>query len=104
MAGAAPVGLVPKRRTALTFDPPADLDHRKWPLSCDMDEQWYFKPDAGRILASPADQTPSPACDAQPEEMDIAICMDRIETMTSLTIGRPASRRACAASSTTTVR
>lgn len=91
MAGAAPVGLVPKRRTALTFDPPGSVDHRKWPLSCDMDEQWYFKPDAGRILASPADQTPSPACDAQPEEMDIAICMDRIETMTTLSIGRPAS-------------
>lgn len=91
MAGAQPVGLVPKRRTALTFDPPADIDHRKWPLSCDMDEQWYFKPDAGRILASPADQTPSPACDAQPDEMDLAICVDRIQSMTSLSIRRLAS-------------
>jgi D-arginine dehydrogenase len=91
MAGAEPVGLVPKRRTALTFDPPTDMDHRSWPLSCDMDEQWYFKPDAGRVMASPADQTPSPACDAQPDEMDLAICVDRIQTMTSLEIRRMAS-------------
>ena len=36
----------------------------------DIDEQWYFKPDAGRLMASPADETPSPPTDAQPEELD----------------------------------
>lgn len=91
MAGAEPVGLTPKRRTALTFDPPADLPPQTWPLTFDIDEEWYFKPDAGRILASPADETPSPPCDAQPEELDIAICIDRIERVTSLQVRRPAS-------------
>lgn len=91
MAGAEPVGLTPKRRTALTFDPPADLPPQSWPLTFDIDEEWYFKPDAGRILASPADETPSPPCDAQPEELDIAVCIDRIETVTSLQVRRPAS-------------
>ncbi|MGO4834816.1 FAD-dependent oxidoreductase, partial [Rhizobiaceae sp. 2RAB30] len=38
-----------------------------------------LNPDAGRLLLSPADETPSPPCDAQPEELDIAICVDRIE-------------------------
>jgi D-arginine dehydrogenase len=88
MAGAAPIGLVPKRRTAITFDPPAGVDITRWPAVIDADEQWYIKPDAGRILASPADETPSQPCDAQPDEMDIAICVDRVMTATTLDIRR----------------
>ena len=45
----------------------------------DIAEEFYLKPDAGRLLLSPADETPSAPCDAQPEEIDIAICIDRIE-------------------------
>lgn len=84
LAGVTPVGLVPKRRTIVTFDPPAGTDPTAWPLVGDVEEQFYFKPDAGRILASPADETPSPPCDAQPEELDIAIVMDRLQTATTL--------------------
>lgn len=87
-AGAKPIGLVPKRRTAITFDPPTGIDIARWPAVIDADETWYFKPDAGRFLASPADETPSPPCDAQPEELDIAICVDRLETATTLQIRR----------------
>jgi D-arginine dehydrogenase len=92
MAGAEPVGLVPKRRTAITFDPPANLEPRSWPCVLDVDEAFYFKPDAGRILGSPADETPSGPCDAQPEELDVAITVDRIETATTLQVRRVASR------------
>jgi D-arginine dehydrogenase len=79
LAGAKPIGLVPKRRTAFTFDPPAGANTDRWPLVVDADEQFYVKPEAGRLLGSPADETPSPPCDAQPEELDIAIAIDRIE-------------------------
>jgi len=93
LAGARPVGLVPKRRTAFTFDAPADLIEKgltleKMPMVIDFDETWYFKPEVGQFLASPADETPSPPCDAQPDEMDIAIAVDRIETATTLQIRR----------------
>ena len=54
----------------------------------DFDESWYIKPEVGQFLASPADETPSPPCDAQPEEMDIAIAVERIETATTLQIRR----------------
>ena len=84
LAGAKPVGLVPKRRTAVTFDAPAGVDPAPWPLVVDAEEAFYFKPEAGRILASPADETPSPPCDAQPEELDVAIVMDRLEKATTL--------------------
>jgi len=88
LAGAAPVGLVPKRRTAFTFDAPAGLDLAHMPMVIDFDETWYVKPEVGQFLGSPADETPSPPCDAQPEELDIAIAVERIETATSLQIRR----------------
>lgn len=88
MAGAAPIGLVPKRRTAFMFDPPPGLESKDWPLLIDVQEQFYIKPDAGRLLGSPADETPSPPCDAQPEELDIAMAIDRIQTATTMRIDR----------------
>jgi D-arginine dehydrogenase len=88
MAGATPVGLVPKRRTAFTFDAPAGLELAGMPMVIDSGETWYFKPEVGQFLASPADETPSPPCDAQPDEMDIAVAVDRIETATTLQIQR----------------
>jgi len=88
LAGAAPVGLVPKRRTAFTFDAPAGIDLVRLPMVIDFDETWYIKPEVGQFLASPADETPSPPCDVQPEEIDIAVAVERIETATTLKIRR----------------
>jgi D-arginine dehydrogenase len=88
LAGVRPCGLVPKRRTVFTFDAPDGLDISAWPATIDIDEQFFFKPDAGRIIGSPADETPSPPCDAQPEELDVALGIDRIEKATNLTVRR----------------
>ena len=62
------------------------------PITRDIDENFYLKPDAGRLLISPADETPSPACDAQPEEMDIALCVERIENAFDLRVHRIESK------------
>ena len=88
LAGVAPVGIEPKRRTVALIDAPKEHDIRAWPLTIDADETFYFKPDAGRILVTPADETPSPPCDAQPEELDIALAVDRFETMTTMSVRR----------------
>jgi D-arginine dehydrogenase len=88
MAGIAPLGIEPKRRTVVLLDPPAGIDIRSWPLTIDADETFYFKPDAGRILLTPADETPSPPCDAQPDEIDIARAIDRFESMTTVSVRR----------------
>ena len=87
-AGVATIGLVPKRRTALLIDAPTDMEIHDWPLVVDIDEEFYFKPDAGALLISPADETPSPACDAAPEDLDVAIAVDRFETATNCTVRR----------------
>jgi D-arginine dehydrogenase len=79
MAGAGPIGLVPKRRTAFIFDPPPGTDIAKWPSVIDVGEEFYFKPDAGKFLGSPADQTPMEPCDAQPDDFDVALAVDRIQ-------------------------
>jgi D-arginine dehydrogenase len=88
MAGVTPIGLVAKRRTAITFDPPPGVEARAWPMVLDVDERFYFKPEAGRILASPGDETPMPPCDAQPDELDVAVAVDRIERATTLEVRR----------------
>ena len=92
LAGARPIGLMPARRTAITFDPPAGTPVDHWPAVIDIDEEWYFKPDAGRLLASPADETPSPPCDAQPDEYDVAVLVDRLARATTLKVPRIRAR------------
>lgn len=88
MAGLEALGIQPLRRTALTVDAPAGLDIGNWPNMIDADEAFYFKPEAGRILISPADETPTQPCDAQAEDIDVAIGVDRFERATSLEIRR----------------
>lgn len=88
LAGAETVGLVPKRRTAMMIAEPSGFTQRDAPITIDIDEQFYLKPDAGRLLISPADETPTEPQDAQPDEMDVAICADRIMTAFALDIRR----------------
>ncbi len=88
MAGLRALGLRPLRRTALLVAPPAGMVPDAWPMAVDVAEDFYLKPDAGKLLISPADETPSPPCDAQPEELDVAICVDRIETAFDIQVRR----------------
>lgn len=87
LAGLAPIGLQPKRRTAALVDGP-ELDFSAWPLVIEAAETFYFKPDAGRLLISPADETDAEPGDAQPDDLDVAIAADRIERATTLSIRR----------------
>lgn len=86
--GARAIGLQPKRRTAIAFIPPGIELDEDWPVVIDVDDEWYFKVDAGTVLGSPADETPVPPQDAQPEDMDVAQAIDRIERATTMKIER----------------
>jgi D-arginine dehydrogenase len=89
LAGARPLGLQPKRRSAFTFAPPSGLDTRSWPCVVGIDEDFYFKPDAGVLLGSPANADPVAPHDVAAEEVDIATGIARIEEATTLSIRRP---------------
>jgi D-arginine dehydrogenase len=88
LAGARPVGLTPLRRTVILIAGPEGGASVDWPAVMDIGETFYFKPEGRKLLASPADETPSPPCDAQPEELDIAVCVDRLERAIELPIAR----------------
>jgi D-arginine dehydrogenase len=88
-AGIAPLGIEPRRRSAFLFAPPDNLATAHWPFVVAADETFYFKPDAGLLLGSPANADPVPPHDVQPEDLDIALAVDRIEATTSLRIDRP---------------
>jgi D-arginine dehydrogenase len=88
-AAVQPLGLQPKRRSAMIFAPPEGLDCRHWPMAFGVAEDWYFKPDAGALLGSPANVDPVEPQDVQPEELDIATAIYAIEQITTLQIRRP---------------
>jgi D-arginine dehydrogenase len=81
LAGVRPIGIAPFRRTVAVLrvapQAPADL-----PLVLDINGGFYFKPDAGRLWLSPHDEIPSEPCDAAPEELDVAIAIDRFQQVT----------------------
>ena len=88
LAGIARIGLEPRRRTALIVDLPNGIDPRAWPMVIDVADAFYFKPDAGRLLLSPADETPSPPVDAMPDDLDVALAVERFEQATTVTVSR----------------
>jgi D-arginine dehydrogenase len=94
LAGVKPLNLEPRRRSAFIFEAPAGPDGaaaRSWPAVIDITEQWYFKPDAGALLGSPANADPVVPHDVVPEAFDIALGIHRIEEATTMTIRRPKS-------------
>ena len=79
MAGASPIQIQPYRRTIaqLTTDPAMAPD---MPLIMDAQGRFYFKPEAGgRLWLSPHDETPVEPHDVAPEEIDVAVAIDRFE-------------------------
>lgn len=87
-AGATPLGLQPLRRTACLVETATPIDCRAWAAVTDLRESFYFMPEAGQLLLSPADETPMPAGDAFAEDIDVALAVDRFETVTTASVRR----------------
>jgi len=87
-AGAAPCGLQPLRRTVCIVALPTGMDCRRWPAMADVEDHFYCVPDNTRLLLSPADETPAIPGDAVPDDLDVAVAVDRLETATTLDVRR----------------
>ena len=87
LAKAKPIGLVPKRRTAIIVKPPEGLDLNAMPL-VDFVGGAYLKPEAGNIMVSPGDETPVEPQDIQPDDLEIAVLVDWLEKNTLITVDR----------------
>jgi D-arginine dehydrogenase len=88
IAGVRPLGLQPCRRTAAIIDP-SPFDVADWPMIVDVDEAWYARPEARtRLMVSPADATPTHPHDVQPEDIDVAIGIDRMQQALDIEVRR----------------
>ena len=92
MAGVARLGLGPKRRTIIVVDPPEGHDVRDWPFVKTATDVFYMLPESGRLMASPVDEIDCEACDAAPEEYDLALAAFRLEEYTTIEVRRIAHR------------
>jgi len=92
LAGVAPLGLEPKRRTIIVVDPPAGARIESWPFALSAARDFYLQPEAGRLLVSPVDEVADDPCDAQPEEYDVALAAERLEYYTDIRVTRIAHR------------
>ena len=88
LAGARPVGLSPRRRTAALVDAPACAGFDRWPSVIDAAERFYFKPEAGKLLVSPAEETEVEPHDAYADDQALAEGIDRIMRLTTLAVER----------------
>jgi D-arginine dehydrogenase len=91
-AGVQPLGLVPMRRTIITFDGPEGVDTSGWPFAKTVGDELYFAPESGRLFASPMDEVPTDPCDAQPDELEVALAAQRVEERTTMTVRRIAHK------------
>ena len=91
LAGVAGRGLEPRRRTAATIPVAGDLAALlpRHPFVAPFDGSFYFKPEAGQIMVSLSDETPSEPCDAYPDDLDVALALDRFHAATIVPPARP---------------
>ncbi len=88
IAGLAPIGLVPCRRTAAIIDPgPYQVEH--WPMVQSAAHDWYIRTEArSKLMVTPCDETPMPPHDVQPDELDVAIGIDRMQQALDIPVRR----------------
>ena len=88
LAGVAPLGLEPKRRTIITFDASPGTELDGLPFAKTVGDELYFAPESGRLFASPMDEVPSEPCDAQPDEYEVALAAYRMEERTIVKVSQ----------------
>ncbi|PJE26692.1 Hydrogen cyanide synthase subunit HcnC precursor [Pseudooceanicola marinus] len=88
MAGARPIGLRRCRRTVLELEAAGGRDLSELPMVVDADLHFYLKPEGDLLLASPVDETVVPGCAAEPDELDVTLCLDRIAACFDIELAR----------------
>lgn len=84
LAGIAPTGICPLRRTLFTSPVTWPEPIHAWPFVADCAERYYFKVEHDQVMVSPADEVPDRPRDARPEEIDIARALEIINEHTTL--------------------
>ena len=85
MAGAQKIGLVPKRRSVCII-PAGQYQDLAWPMVGDVNDEFYFKPDAGNLLLSSSEESPMKPCDAHADELELARAVTCLEAATDIRV------------------
>ena len=88
LSGLPPIGLGPKLRSMARIPAPDGLDVSLWPFLLGAAEDWYAKPDAGKLIISPADEDPQEPHDAFADDMVLAEGIARYEEMVTEAVTR----------------
>ncbi|MDA7963955.1 FAD-dependent oxidoreductase [Ruegeria sp.] len=88
MAGIAPIGIVPRRRSMARIPAPGGHDVTAWPMMIGAGERWYAKPDAGKLLVSPSEAEATTPHDAYADDMVLAEGLARYEEMVTEPVTR----------------
>ena len=88
MSGVAPIGLQPKRRSIGVVPLTGYPDFMSWPFMVDLQETWYAKPQSGKLLVSPADETPMEPHDAYADDETLAGGIERFMQATTVEVTR----------------
>ena len=91
LAGIAPIGLTPMRRSVARLAAPGGHDPSTWPMLFGPGERWYAKADAGALIVSLAEETPSAPMDAWPHDLDLAEALARYQDYVTEEVTRPLS-------------
>lgn len=89
LAGAAPLGLRPMRRSMARLRPPGGADVTGWPMLLGMGEAWYAKPDAGALIVSPGEEVEMAPMDAFADDMTLAEGLARYQEAVTEPVTRP---------------
>ena len=79
LANIAPIGIMPLRRSIARTPAPKGHNILNWPIFFGVGETWYAKPDAGKLLISPADETLVQPHDAYADDITLAEGIDRFQ-------------------------
>jgi glycine/D-amino acid oxidase-like deaminating enzyme len=88
MAGVAPLGFTPLRRSMARIPAPEGRDPARWPMIFAAGESWYMKPDAGALIVSPAEEDPAEPHDAWADDMVLAEGLARYEAFVTEPVTR----------------
>lgn len=88
LAGITPLGFQPYRRSMAVIPAPGGHDTRNWPFVDGVNESWYAKPDAGKLIVSPSDEDPVEPHDAWADDMVLAEGLARYEEMVTEAVTR----------------
>lgn len=88
LAGLPRLALQPYRRSAAIIPAPEGCETEHWPIFGSIAETWYAKPEAGKLMVSPADEDPVDPHDAWPEDMVLAEGLHRFEQAVTMQVTR----------------